>query len=706
MKHQKYLLTLILLALALSEVSAQTNWYWQNPQPQGRNLTDGKFLNPSTGFAVGYKGTIIKTINGGSNWSVIYSDTGIYFNCFEFSDSNTVFAGARLGVIFKSTDLGMNWSSMTTAINNVYDIEFVNEYTGYAVGNKILKTTDAGNSWVQQFQTGLNQIFYAVSFSDENNGIAVGQSSGYGFICKTVNGGVNWITQTNQLFSGCEDVFCLDSNIAYIAQYQSIYKTTNGGSNWNQSYSYSHASYYSLYFTSHETGFAVGEDALVSRTFDGGDNWYSNYISSISASGNTNFSRSIYFVDSLNGIITGEYGLIFQTTNGGSNWFNQKESINHFYGVHFINENTGYVCGQNGMIMKTINGGSDWNMLNSGFNGDLNDIWFVNSNEGVAVGDSCIALRTTDGGVSWTRGFTPGAYELNSVAFLNSNFGLAGGYTGHIIRTTNGGFSWSQVYYVQDGNPFEVSIPSADTMYAAGKKVLLKSTNSGINWTTLANGTSTTGFSKLQFFNSTTGYVTGTRQVSIFTNYRLLKTTNGGLSFDSISHDQIEISFSNENNGLGLFYNGSVKRTTDGGIKWIPFDLNGIDNTLNGVFAADDNKGFIIGEFGAIIQTGDIITHISNSENHLDKSFLLYQNYPNPFNPVTHLEFGILNLGFVSLKVYNVLGNEVATLVNERKNAGKYDVVFDGSDHPSGVYLYRLEIDGNVMETKRMVLLK
>jgi hypothetical protein len=87
------------------------------------------------------------------------------------------------------------------------------------------------------------------------------------------------------------------------------------------------------------------------------------------------------------------------------------------------------------------------------------------------------------------------------------------------------------------------------------------------------------------------------------------------------------------------------------------------------------------------------------------KSFKLEQNYPNPFNPTTKIEFRIADFGFVSLKVYDVLGNEIATLVNEEKPAGEYEVEFDGSRLPTGIYFYQLQA-GNFVETKKMVLLK
>ncbi len=96
---------------------------------------------------------------------------------------------------------------------------------------------------------------------------------------------------------------------------------------------------------------------------------------------------------------------------------------------------------------------------------------------------------------------------------------------------------------------------------------------------------------------------------------------------------------------------------------------------------------------------------VQNISTEIPVGFSLEQNYPNPFNPVTNLEFGISELGFVSLKVYDMLGKEVMTIVNEKLNPGKYKVDFDGSGLPSGVYFYRLTA-GEFTETKSMMLVK
>jgi len=113
-----------------------------------------------------------------------------------------------------------------------------------------------------------------------------------------------------------------------------------------------------------------------------------------------------------------------------------------------------------------------------------------------------------------------------------------------------------------------------------------------------------------------------------------------------------------------------------------------------------------------IVHIIDNPVYVQN-ENSQPVDFVLYQNYPNPFNPSTNIGFQIAEVGFVSLKVYDTLGNEVATLVNEQKSSGEYQMEFSAIELPSGIYFYRLNTSnpstglGQVFsETKKMVLLR
>ena len=158
----------------------------------------------------------------------------------------------------------------------------------------------------------------------------------------------------------------------------------------------------------------------------------------------------------------------------------------------------------------------------------------------------------------------------------------------------------------------------------------------------------------------------------------------------------------------------TIKYDENGNELWVhrynsPANLNDVANNIS-----FDNSGNIIisgiitsitggVDFG-VIKFSQLTSLNTLSEGNANE-YWISQNYPNPFNPVTYLEFGISNLEFVSIKVFDVLGTEVAALVSEKRDPGNYTVEFDGSKFTSGIYYYRITA-GSFTETKRMVLLK
>jgi len=94
-----------------------------------------------------------------------------------------------------------------------------------------------------------------------------------------------------------------------------------------------------------------------------------------------------------------------------------------------------------------------------------------------------------------------------------------------------------------------------------------------------------------------------------------------------------------------------------------------------------------------------------NEGSNNPETYSLEQNYPNPFNPSTSIQFRIPENSFVTLKIYNVLGKEITTLVNEKLNTGKYEIEWNASEYPSGVYFYQLKTN-DFAETKKMILVK
>jgi hypothetical protein len=150
-----------------------------------------------------------------------------------------------------------------------------------------------------------------------------------------------------------------------------------------------------------------------------------------------------------------------------------------------------------------------------------------------------------------------------------------------------------------------------------------------------------------------------------------------------------QVSWSSFNGGFGVSNSGDTKVTSSAGIPFAGSSANGSSSILSGFLA---NHSLLI-------------TDIEYDQEIIPTVYKLNQNYPNPFNPSTIINYQIPEGGFVSLKIYDILGNEISTLVNEEKAVGNYKATFDASKLASGVYIYQLKA-ANFVDTKKMILLR
>lgn len=156
---------------------------------------------------------------------------------------------------------------------------------------------------------------------------------------------------------------------------------------------------------------------------------------------------------------------------------------------------------------------------------------------------------------------------------------------------------------------------------------------------------------------------------------------------------------------------GKIFNSIDSGNNWSE-QITGVNNKLN-VMIFRDTTGFAVGDNGTILFTSNGGGINSVDENIHPNEIILYQNYPNPFNPITNIEYKINSKQYVQLKIYDVLGNEITTLVNEEQPAGSYHVEFNpamiNSKISSGIYFYQLsttEEENKSIQTKKMIYLK
>jgi len=382
----------------------------------------------------------------------------------------------------------------------------------------------------------------------------------------------------------------------------------------------------------------------------------------------TNYLYCVSFVSSSTGWACGQNGTILKTTNGGVNWFPQLSGLTGFlYTIFFIDANTGWAAGQNGALRKTTNGGTNWNGQSSSFNQYIYSNFFTDVLTGYYCGSGGTIYKTTDGGTLWVQKSSGVTGTLSCMHFPVS--------------------ATSMVGYISGGT--------------ATEGIILKTSNAGENWTQLT-GTGTNWMFGIYFTDLQNGWAGGI-------NGAMLRTTNGGTNWltqiTGTTNRIVQLSFANNNTGWAVGYTGSIVYTTNGGNNWVTQTTPTTQN-LWGVDFIDENTGWAVGWTGTILHTTNGgMTIVKQISSEIPQGFKLFQNYPNPFNPATSINIDIPVSSYVKLNVYDILGNESGVLVDQMLNAGSYQVDWNASNYPSGVYVYKLDA-GNFSQTRKMILIK
>ena len=295
----------------------------------------------------------------------------------------------------------------------------------------------------------------------------------------------------------------------------------------------------------------------------------------------------------------------------------------------------------------------------------INYVEIVNNNKAFIAGYQGTLLKSTDGGSTWVSVNSNTTGSLEKIVFKDLSNGLIIANAGPSIITTDGGENWNPINY-NFGGLWDADLFGDDNIALSGSdgKIYI-SEDAGQTWTEkIVAGTGT--------------YISG-------------------------------ISFKDALNGTAVGETGLLLFTTDGGDTWHQqftptlMDLLGIKYSQNGC-------GIIIGKEGIILGTkkGIQIVGVDDEQlNLLPTNLYLFQNYPNPFNPSTSIQYAVNSRQFVTLKVYDMLGREIATLVNEEKEPGIYRAEFNTQRLSSCKRnIFVQNSSGQFVETKKMVLMK
>ncbi|MBS1515072.1 MAG: T9SS type A sorting domain-containing protein [Bacteroidetes bacterium] len=366
--------------------------------------------------------------------------------------------------------------------------------------------------------------------------------------------------------------------------------------------------------------------------------------------------------------------------------------------VQFVNQNIGWACGGNGTLIKTTNGGDTWTPMSTGSTSYLTCIYFIDENTGWIGSQQAVIKKTTNGGISWYSAPIQTSDFSSDFFFLNGLTGFVTSHDSKIHKTTDGGQTWNLL--IASSNAYgQIQFFDANTGVVVAPSYFGKSVNGGATWTrVLYDGVN----QAMTFINPLTGWITGTGGIR--------KTTDGGDTWSSYAlpiQTPYALKFFNANVGWCAGSNGAngiIARTLNGGVNWTVQSTEA-SNVFWEMSFANQNLGWASGN--AIIsstQNGGLVS-VSQISTTVPNKFSLNQNYPNPFNPSTKISFDIKNSTFASLKIFDVTGKEVKTLVNENISAGRYEINFNAYELNSGVYLYTLTTS-EFTETKKMMLVK
>jgi photosystem II stability/assembly factor-like uncharacterized protein len=424
--------------------------------------------------------------------------------------------------------------------------------------------------------------------------------------------------------------------------------------------------------------------------------WRPQFIENMSG----RYLPDMMFVDSLVGYsVSNNQGpginYVFKTTNGGDNWMQVFETSWDPARVFFLNRDTGFINGGN-KLYRTKNGGGDWEEIFTPPSFELYDFAAI-SIDTIIISTSYIEgesiWRTENGGNLWVRRYT--GTTVQKLYMYDNRLGFAGdAATTFFMRTSNSGINWTRI----EGQRGFEDIEFSDSLFGWKSRTwdddsLRKTTDGGLTWAVkdIPRGP------PISFYGG-----------------MLYKYPLG--RFDLMNKDTIWgpgsfIAYFDTQRLKGVLY-----RSTDRGENWqLQIPDTGLFRKTHWklIDFVDRQNGWVYGVDSVGVNTkvgGDTIfytlTGISNTGSEHVMKYSLNQNYPNPFNPKTRISYDLKTSGYISLVISNSLGKRITSLVNQRQNSGNYEIEFDGSNLPSSVYFYSLFINGERIETRKMLLTK
>ena len=665
-------------------------------------------------------GDIFRSTDHGTTWTS--SGFGIspladYFGGFGLIGT-TVFTGTWNKGVYRSTDDGLSWITVNGGLpaNGLYVSAFV------AKGNLLVaatyagvyRSTNGGSSWAQA-NSGMppDTMFYALSAGGNN--LFIGSDEGAGVFVST-DDGVSWKRSNTGLSGQGLNVLCFAASGGTViaGTRQGAYRSTDNGANWTLCSS-GLKTFATSALHANDSGFVAGTfGAGVFRSTNGGVDW-----SAVNSGlGNENVRA---FTTVGGDLLAGTYGadVVYRSSNSGATWVGVGRGITCERIAALVARGGKVIAASYSRIFATSNLGLTWEHADGGMAKQTVYSLLLGTNQIFAGTAGSGVYRSTDEGKTWApanTGLNGNARTVWALAIDGTN--LYAATTSGVFRSTNDGAGWVQATNGIPDSLVLTLLANSGTLFAGTRTSVYRTTNNGGNWTGAGSG--------LPSSAEPEAFARSGPSIFVGMYSGVYRSTDNGGSWSParnglpgspdvralISYDGPATLFA------GMKY-GGVYLSSDAGANWIEAGTGLLGPGMSVSSLAADMGNLFAGTLAGGVwkrPLSQMVVSVEAAED-VPGEYALDQNYPNPFNPVTTIQFSIVDprlphgtveggqAQFTILKVFDMLGREVAVLLNEKRHPGRYVVPFDAAGLASGVYYYRLTA-GEFTTTRTMLLVR
>jgi photosystem II stability/assembly factor-like uncharacterized protein len=682
-------------------------------------------------------------------WTRTNGPEGISMESLAYIDG-TIYAGTATDGLYGSTDDGVNWLPLNSGIETE-DVTAIVNLPGYVLigtfGSGVFRSTDAGQTWLPPSN---GNGLYVSDMVVKDSYVFVGTN--FDGVYRSSDSGETW-EQVLEYYSILS--MGVSGNRIFAARYGSTFVSTDNGESWSDVIDLSGAAPWSFYSEGNlviagcvnEIYRSTNQGAQFSRIPLSFPFSIVN-IHSITSSGSALFMGT-------------SYDGVYKSIDDGLHWFaanegmgpkdvralTATESATVIAGAHYVG------------VFRSTDQGAGWNKSMSGFPAGLTIASILSTEAGVFAGTRDGVYRTTDNGATWLELAANDTIDYALVRGLcEKELPSVGGdrvifastilqFNATVYKTDDNGLTWTRS---GSGLPSDLTFinalaTSGNNVIAATSEGAYYSSDNGNSW-----HPSNLPAEYIEDLAASGGYAYAIAGAGIY------RSANDGVSWSIVLPSTVDyVSLAAKDNFVyaGSFFDG-VRYSTNFGSSWqpssgFPFETSvfgtgptgdgvvvaGTDLEPDHIYVSFDNGGHFspysegLGRwaYAESFAVNDLFIFAATAYNgvwrrlrpgaaaidepaDVAQTLHLTRNVPNPFNPTTRIEYTLPAAGEVSLKVYDALGNEIKTLLDETQPGGERFVVWDGTDNhgravSSGIYFYRLQSD-NVVVTRNMMLLK